>query len=259
MPMRIIGKTKIDFIGMRKISFIISSVLVLAGIFALVSLLTGGGNMGIEFVGGTMVQGNFDKPVEIAQLRSVMNEAGFEDATIQELQHDVANSVVIRTKVAPGQVDTRIRIEDALATGFPNNSFHLDSAHEVGPAVGAAGVFGLLLFRFHGVRGEAALAVEKRAEPVAALQDDRHEEQDLDRPARGGDPEPAELRPLLRPVVSPDLPLDLRHETVAGRPGEDQALELPLDGSMRSSGICGATRQVVVWAGHAASVNCTYS
>ncbi len=170
MPMRIIGKTKINFIGMRKISFVVSSILVLAGLFALVMLLTGGGNMGIEFVGGTMVQGNFDNPVEIGQLRSVMNKAGFKDATIQELQHEIANSYVIRTKIAAGQSDTRAKIEGALASGFPDNPFHLDSVHEVGPAVGAelrqdagwaillslAGVLMYIAFRFDFRFGVAA-------------------------------------------------------------------------------------------------------
>jgi len=137
MPMRVIGKTSIDFIGLRRISFVLSGFLVLAGLFSMVMILSGGGNMGIEFAGGTMVQGNFDHPVDIADLRRVMNEAGFEDATIQQLERDTPNSYVIRTKVITGQsAEERGVIEDALKAAFPDNEFHLDSMHKVGPAVG---------------------------------------------------------------------------------------------------------------------------
>lgn len=137
MPMRIIGKTNIDFIGLRRVSFVISGVLVAAGLFALIMILTGGGNMSIEFAGGTMVQGYFDDPVEIGRLRQVMNEAGFEDAVIQELKREIPNSYVFRTKLI-GEQSAQMRglIEEALRTSFPDNEFHLDSVHEVGPAVG---------------------------------------------------------------------------------------------------------------------------
>ncbi len=137
MPMRIIGKTSIDFIGLRRISFYLSAFLVLAGLYSLVMIFSGRGTLGIEFAGGTMVQGNFDSPVEIGEMRRVMSEAGFDDATIQELQRDVANSYVIRTRAAPGKdVKVGVQIEDALRAAFADNEFHLDSIHEVGPAIG---------------------------------------------------------------------------------------------------------------------------
>lgn len=137
MPMRIIGKTNVDFIGLRRVSFVISGILVIAGLFALVMTVTGGSNLGIEFAGGTMVQGYFDNPVEVGQLRQAMNEAGFQDAVIQKLERDVPNSFVIRTKLVGEQsAQMRGRIEEALRTTFPDNEFHLDSVHEVGPAVG---------------------------------------------------------------------------------------------------------------------------
>ncbi len=137
MPMRIIGKTNIDFIGLRRISFVVSAVLVAAGLFALVMIVTGGGNMSIEFAGGTMIQGYFDDSIEIGRLRQVMNEAGFSDAVIQELERETQNSFVFRTKLVGEQsAQVRGQIEGALATSFPNNAFHLDSVHEVGPAVG---------------------------------------------------------------------------------------------------------------------------
>lgn len=137
MSMRIVGKTNFDFIGLRRIAFVFSAVLVAAGLFALVMIVTGSGNMSIEFAGGTMIQGYFDNHVETSQLRQAMNNAGFADAVIQRLQRETANSFVIRTKLVGEQsAQVRGQIEDALQTAFPGNAFHLDSVHEVGPAVG---------------------------------------------------------------------------------------------------------------------------
>jgi len=137
MSVRIIGKTNIDFIGLRKFAFVFSSILVLGGLYALVMMFAGKANMGIEFGGGTMVQGYFDRPVDVGKLREAADKAGFTDATIQELRRDIPNSFVIRTKSAPEKsVEKSALIETALKTAFPDNAFHLDSVHEVGPAVG---------------------------------------------------------------------------------------------------------------------------
>jgi len=137
MSISIIGKTNIDFIGMRKTTFIISAIVAIAGIYSLVLMFTGKANLGIEFGGGTMIQGNFDRPMEIGALRDAITDAGFTDATIQELTRAIPNSFVIRTKlISETTAGKGADIEAVLRAAFPDNPFHLDSIHEVGPAVG---------------------------------------------------------------------------------------------------------------------------
>lgn len=134
----ILPKTNINFIGQRKYAFIISAVLSLIGIVAFVAITTGKANMGLDFSGGTMIQGNFEKPVTVSQVRTALAAAGHGDAEIQELVgHIKPNSFIIRVKaslVELGQVDSVLL--DALAKSFPSNQFYLDSSHEVGPAIG---------------------------------------------------------------------------------------------------------------------------
>ena len=102
-------KPNIDFIGKRKYSFILSSLLVLLGLAAFISIMLGKANMGIDFTGGTMVQGSFDKPIAIGELRSALIDNGFPEANIQSLSTEgVLNSYLIRVKtvsegLAPGQ------------------------------------------------------------------------------------------------------------------------------------------------------------
>lgn len=140
---RLLGKTNIDFIGKRKIAFGFSSILVILGLIAFVSILTGHAKMGIDFTGGTMIQGNFAQPIDIGDLRAALNNGGFPEATIQQLQTvGVQNSYLIRVqniseKAGEGSNETVNKLMGLIANSFPNNTFHKDSEHSIGPAVGA--------------------------------------------------------------------------------------------------------------------------
>ncbi|MFH1758184.1 MAG: protein translocase subunit SecF, partial [Pseudomonadota bacterium] len=71
MGIEILGKTNINFIGFRKYSFILSVILVGIGIIALVQLVRGQANLGIDFAGGTAVQLKFEKPFQMDQARHI--------------------------------------------------------------------------------------------------------------------------------------------------------------------------------------------
>jgi preprotein translocase subunit SecF len=137
--LHILGKTNIDFIGKRYYAFIFSGILVLIGLVAFVFILTGKAKMGIDFSGGTLIEGNFAQPVDISQLRKVMSEHGYPDAVIQELQRETPNAFVIRVK-ATAETGSKVATQllEVIKKGFPDNPFHLDSVDEVGPSVGAA-------------------------------------------------------------------------------------------------------------------------
>jgi len=71
-----------DFIGKRKIWYIVSTVIILAGI---ISMFVQGLNLGIDFTGGSVSQVKFEQNVEIAQLRSVIHDLDMGSNRIQEL------------------------------------------------------------------------------------------------------------------------------------------------------------------------------
>lgn len=135
---QILPKTNINFIGKRKYAFIFSAILMVIGIIAFVSILVGKANMGLDFSGGTMIQGSFEKHVTVGELRSALAASGHADAEIQELVgHIKANSFIIRVKASLselGKVDSLLL--ESIAKAFPENPFHLDSSQEVGPAIG---------------------------------------------------------------------------------------------------------------------------
>ena len=71
---------RFDIIGKRKIWYAISSILIIASIFFMV---TRGFNMGIDFTGGTIIDLKFNKAVNINDVRAVLNDYNLSTSTIQ--------------------------------------------------------------------------------------------------------------------------------------------------------------------------------
>ena len=136
--LRIIKRTNIDFIGQRKKAYIASGVLLLLGIICFVMVLFGKANLGIDFAGGTMVQGWFESPVDIGDLRSALSGTIFEGAYITQLEgREHGDTYLIRVKVgSEGGETVSERIANTIAEAFPGNTFTLDSVHEVGASIG---------------------------------------------------------------------------------------------------------------------------
>ncbi|MDH4157562.1 MAG: protein translocase subunit SecF [candidate division Zixibacteria bacterium] len=136
---RIIGATHIDFIGVRKIAFVVSLALVVLGIVGLVMIATGNANLGIDFAGGVMVNGYFTQPVTIDNLRSAVS-LEFPDAQITQLKDfKEENAFIIKTKRPATESEGEERLSALYAVlqqEFPENTFTMISEHVIGPAVG---------------------------------------------------------------------------------------------------------------------------
>ena len=130
-----IGETNIDFMGFKKYAFIFSGILTLIGLIAIIQILLGHGNLGIDFGGGTAVQLKFEKPLKIDSARSLLIKNGIEDAELQEFPED--NKILIRLKKL---VVTTEPVADRVISIFrqdmPDNTFIVESSTEIGPTVG---------------------------------------------------------------------------------------------------------------------------
>ncbi len=136
--MQIIGKTNIDFIGLRRYSFILSAILVAMGLISLGIIVFGQADLSIDFAGGTLIQGYFENPVDVGDLRSALANSGFGEASIQQVMGSKDNSFMIKVKAAATETDQSVseQMAAAISTAFAGNPFTLDSVHEVGPSVG---------------------------------------------------------------------------------------------------------------------------
>ena len=133
--MELIKKTNIDFIGMRKISFVISGIIAIVGIIGMIQMARGAANMGIDFPGGPSVQLKFPQPVHIDQARAALAKHNLKEANLQDIKE--GNKLLIKvgkTTLTTGKAaDT---IEDVFRKEFPGNAFVVESSSEIGPSVG---------------------------------------------------------------------------------------------------------------------------
>jgi len=135
--LNILPRTNINFIGRRRYAFIVSGILLIFGIMAFIFIFLGKANLGIDFAGGTMIEGNFEKPISVGEIRDALSKIGHGDAEIKELRREATSSFMIRIKASEEEV-TKVG-EDILAQlekDYPDNKFNKDSIEEVGPVVG---------------------------------------------------------------------------------------------------------------------------
>lgn len=136
--------TKIDFIGLRKYFYIVSGVILLAGV---ISLFVRGLNPGIDFTGGRTYVINFHKPVTTEDIAAKLNVAFGE--LPQVVTFGSENKVKITTKYkvnetgVDDEVDTKLYEAlkgivgaDVSKEEFIGNNYR-ESSETVGPVVAA--------------------------------------------------------------------------------------------------------------------------
>lgn len=132
--MELLGKTKIDFIGMRNISFIISAIIAISGIIGVIQVGRGAANMGIDFSGGTAMQLKFSKPFSIADARAALHKNGIVKADLQEIKD--GNKLLVKLAGAAVGKSSEM-VQTAFKKDFADNAFTVESSTEIGPSIGS--------------------------------------------------------------------------------------------------------------------------
>ncbi len=129
--MRFFGKTQIDFVDRRRKAFVLSGLIIAAGLISLA--IKGGPDLGIDFEGGVLLQLRFEDQVTTAMVRSALDQAGYGNSEIQRFA--TGNEVLIR---APYVEDAEVSeaIKTAMAETVPDNAFEVRREELVGPKVG---------------------------------------------------------------------------------------------------------------------------
>nr|WP_320011389.1 protein translocase subunit SecD [uncultured Desulfobulbus sp.] len=134
--LQLLPKTNIDFMGLRKVAFTFSGVLVLLGLVAFVQIFRGHANMGIDFSGGTMLQYQTQQSFALHDVRTTLAEAGFEGIELQQVTSE--NRLIIKIKKSVAKIgDLSDRITDTLQTKLSTVGFSLESKSEIGASVSA--------------------------------------------------------------------------------------------------------------------------
>jgi preprotein translocase subunit SecF len=129
--MQFFHNTHIDFLGKRKILYLVSTALIAIG---LIAFFAKGLVIGIDFAGGTEVLVRFQSDVEINDIRSAMEKSGMSGAEIKTLGSD--RDILIRT-AEPGEgTSVSDRIKEGLTTHVAGNPFEILRIDKVGPKIG---------------------------------------------------------------------------------------------------------------------------
>ena len=128
---RIIKDTHFDFMGKRQLALYISVALM---VVCLLSIIFRGLNWGLDFTGGTVVEVGYPTTADLTEIRTTLNEAGFEGA---EVQHFGTSSEVL-IRLAPrddlNSAEISSRVLEALQS--QNSAADMRRIEFVGPKVG---------------------------------------------------------------------------------------------------------------------------
>ena len=126
----------IDFIGKRKIAFILSVLMIMISIGSL--LIHKGPRYGIDFAGGTLVQVKFSAPVAIDRIKDGLAKMDMKASTIQQFGHVGDNEYLIRTDITTSAMEGLSEtIENQLGRGY--RCIGGTPAHGNGGAPGGSG------------------------------------------------------------------------------------------------------------------------
>jgi preprotein translocase subunit SecF len=137
--MRLFENARYPFLEWRLRAYVISAVVILAGIGAMLYNTVSSGawlNYGVDFTGGTIVQVDFARATSVEEIRAIARSAGHADWEITRFGE--ADEFVIRMpsfEQEAGQ-DAGTRVTRALSSRYTPRDFNVVRTEAVGPKVG---------------------------------------------------------------------------------------------------------------------------
>ena len=125
--MRLFNNTNIDFLEKSTIAKFLSMALIIAGLASLA--MKGGPELSIDFTGGTIAQLQFDKAVDVSELRTKLAENGFENSEI--ITFGSPNEVLIKTQFSGANSELESNLRTAI-----KSEFQVRRVESVGPKIG---------------------------------------------------------------------------------------------------------------------------
>lgn len=129
--MQFFTKTHIDFVSRRRKAFLVSALVIAAGLISLA--VKGGPDLSIDFEGGVLIQLRFAKPIRTETLRSALDQAGYGKSEIQMFA--TRNEVLVRAAHVEA-ADASEAIKSAITTSLADNPFEVRREELVGPKIG---------------------------------------------------------------------------------------------------------------------------
>jgi preprotein translocase SecF subunit len=116
--MRIFENFNYDFLGKRKIAYVISGAIFLLGV---ISIVTRGLELGTDFKGGTEIVLQFNKPVDVSNIRSYLENIGLGNVEVKTFGDESGIMVRTEKQIIPASIFPRVveNIETHISQNFP--------------------------------------------------------------------------------------------------------------------------------------------
>jgi len=124
----ILKNTNFNFLKMRKIASFISGFVILIGLISLI--IKEGPNFGIDFVGGTIIQLQFQKDIDVGTIRNSLSSVNLGNSEIKRFGD--TREVLIKTEIQRGGENTAVMVQEVLSRDFPDNPYEIRRVEEVG-------------------------------------------------------------------------------------------------------------------------------
>ncbi len=124
--MRIFENTHFDFIGNRKIAYIISTVLIVVG---MIFLVTRGIEVGIDFQGGTEFVVQTESPLPVTQVREALAATFGREPEVKRFDQDV----LIRLTEVQNAEEAEARVLETLSTSFAGSNPQIVKSDVIAP------------------------------------------------------------------------------------------------------------------------------
>ncbi len=125
-----------DFIGKARLAGILSVVLIL--ISAVSMIVKGGPKYGIDFAGGTLIQVQFTKQMDVAKIRDIISQIDLSSSLVQPFGDKAENEYLITiSDTAEDLQGLSRKVKDIFSESFGAETFEIRRVEMVGPKVGA--------------------------------------------------------------------------------------------------------------------------
>ncbi len=129
-------KPNIDYMQLRKITFIGSGVLVLIGLFAFIQIGRGTANLGVDFSGGSLLQYKAEQTFTMSEVRKAFNSNEMKGVNLQKVEDE--NRLIVKIKKDEKVVANLDETVSALLSAdLGDKGFVLESQSEIGSSVSA--------------------------------------------------------------------------------------------------------------------------
>ena len=132
--LQFIKTPKFDYMQLKKITFLVSAVLVFIGIISFVQILRGQANLGVDFTGGTLIQYKAEQSFTLQEVRKVLGENGLDNVSLQQVENE--NRLIVRLKKSTEKAENLDeQISAIFNENLPGKSFSMESQEAIGSSI----------------------------------------------------------------------------------------------------------------------------